>query len=332
MSKAVRKRCELLFLRGTNTMADELQNKVKIRFKFRSGEEFEAEGNLDFIEKQRADFLQLIGKDGVRGGRRGTSPGAFRPAGIGPFAGERPDGNQPATSGLSARQPADAAAYASSQSANTYTPAGQAGENLPDTGNYRTASSTDIPTVYPPSPSPVCDIAAPNADEPAFYRRTPPTHPAAAPIRSYDGKSAAPRLNTEIPAASPNNARFRSHAPSIGQSEKQLWEQIIRSDDKLVSLRRKSRQLSPDTAALVLLAAAKVLLGAADGYSALLLSKSLKKSGYGGERLDRVLAGQMRQRFISSDGTKRSRLYLLSDEGFARAYVLATKLAAEWRI
>jgi hypothetical protein len=111
-----------------------------------------------------------------------------------------------------------------------------------------------------------------------------------------------------------------------------LWEQIIRTDDKLVFLRRKSRQLSPDTAALVLLAAAKVLLGASDGYSALLLSKALKKSGYGGERLDRVLAGEMRQGTIRSDGTKRSRLYLLSDEGFARAYVLATKLADEWHI
>ena len=43
-------------------MSQETEQKVKIRFKFRSGEEFEAEGNPDFIERQRAQFLYLIGK------------------------------------------------------------------------------------------------------------------------------------------------------------------------------------------------------------------------------------------------------------------------------
>lgn len=323
-------------------MADDLQNKVKIRFKFRSGEEFEAEGNLDFIEKQRADFLQLIGKDGVRGGRRGTVPGALRQPENELYGGEIAAGSRPAATDLSTR-PSGATGYPSARSAenpylpghpteNPYAPARQAGENPLGTGDYPATSATAAPTNYPSSALTAPSVPAPNTDEPAFYRRTTPAHPAAAPVYLSDRKPAAPRLNTEIPAASPDNARFRRQAPSSGQPERQLWEQIIRSDDKLVFLRRKSRQLSPDTAALVLLAAAKVLLGASDGYSALLLSKALKKSGYGGERLDRVLAGQMRQGLVSSDGTKRSRLYLLSDEGFARAYVLATKLVDEWRM
>ena len=120
-----------------------------------------------------------------------------------------------------------------------------------------------------------------------------------------------------------------SRQQNASSADVRLWEEIVRVDDRLVYLRRKSRQLSPETAALVLIAAAKVLLRATEGYSALLLSKALKKSGYGGERLDRVLAGEMRQGTVRSDGTKRSRLYLLSDEGFAHAYVLADKLAKE---
>ena len=94
----------------------------------------------------------------------------------------------------------------------------------------------------------------------------------------------------------------------------------------MVFLRRKNRLLTSDTAALVLLAAAKVLLRLPDGYSALALSKSLKKSGYGGERLDRVLGGEMKTGTVRSVGTKRSRFYLLSDEGFAKAFILAGKL------
>ena len=38
------------------------QETHKIRFKFASGEEFEAEGTLDFVEKQRDYFLTLIKK------------------------------------------------------------------------------------------------------------------------------------------------------------------------------------------------------------------------------------------------------------------------------
>ena len=43
-------------------MEDPMEKKAKIRFKFRTGEEFEAEGNPDFIEKQRTEFLLLINK------------------------------------------------------------------------------------------------------------------------------------------------------------------------------------------------------------------------------------------------------------------------------
>ena len=251
-------------------MTDNTENKVKIRFKFRSGEEFEAEGNPDFIEKQRADFLQLIGKDGSRARRSSTGVQAA----VSPVVTE---------------------------------------------GEYSSEENiSDVQPALPPA----------HTAEPAFYRRktTPYVPTGDAPVLPP-----TPQVTLGISAA--ENARIRPSQTSSLSDERELrlWEQIIRTDDKLVYLRRKSRLLSPNTAALVLIAAAKVLLQATDGYSALALSKSLKKSGYGGERLDRVLGGEMKQGLIHSDGTKRSRLYLLSDEGFARAYVLATKLADEWR-
>ena len=44
-----------------------------------------------------------------------------------------------------------------------------------------------------------------------------------------------------------------------------------------------------------------------------------------------MLGPDLRQGTLRAEGSKRSRAYLLSDEGFARAYVLAGKLAEEWR-
>ena len=254
-------------------MADETPNKVKIRFKFRSGEEFEAEGNPDFIEKQRADFLQLIGKDGSRSTPR-----------------------KPAT---------------------------------PLSG---TVSVNNTP-IYPAENSQIAITDDINTQEPAAYRRqnTPSAYISQGDtFRSSEIWPKSGGISRGISAAEARQSH-RTEKALASDTDMLLWEGLVRTDDRLVYLRRKSRQLSPDTAALVLIAAAKILLRANEGYSALLLSKALKKSGYGGDRLDRVLANEMRQGHVRSDGTKRSRLYLLSDEGFAKAYVLATKLAEEWQ-
>lgn len=244
-------------------MSESSANKVKIRFKFRSGEEFEAEGNPDFIEKQRSDFLQLIGKDELPSTYRRTRP-VQMPAPA-PVLEDTP------TVASSAAQPSD-----------------------PQLGEI-----------------------------PAIYRRSAEQHPSIPSITWLkDGG-----ISRSISAAEARQGRRNVSS----DADIRLWEQLVRTDDRLVYLRRKSRQLSADTAALLLIAAAKVLLRDTEGYSALLLSKALKKSGYGGERLDRALAGEMRQGTIRCEGTKRSRIYLLSNEGFARAYVLATKLAQEWQ-
>ena len=234
-------------------MAENEQNKVKIRLKLRSGEEFEAEGSPDFIEKQRTEFLQLIGK---------------------PAKSQETEWRD-----LSAPKPV-----------RRSTP------RLPAVRPFAQPSPTDLPAtpVYP----------APSITQAGF---------AAAEQVSLRGENSLSK-----PATAPQGAHTA------------LWEQVVKVDDGLVILRRKSRLLSPETAAIVLIAAAKELLREKDGYSALSLSKSLTKSGYGGGRLDRVLTSEMRQGTVKAVGSKRSRAYVLSDEGFARGFVLAEKLAGEW--
>lgn len=106
-----------------------------------------------------------------------------------------------------------------------------------------------------------------------------------------------------------------------------LWEQLLKEEGDIVVLRRKMR-LSAAEAASLLVAGARVLLKKPD-YPALHLSQSMRKSGFDEGRLDRILAPEIRNGHLASTGSKRSRTYRLTNEGFAKAFVLAEKLAKE---
>lgn len=106
-----------------------------------------------------------------------------------------------------------------------------------------------------------------------------------------------------------------------------LWEQLLKEEGDIVVLRRKMR-LSAAEAASLLVAGARVLLKKPN-YPALHLSQSMRKSGFDEGRLDRILAPEIRNGHLASDSSKRSRTYRLTNEGFAKAFVLAEKLAKE---
>lgn len=106
-----------------------------------------------------------------------------------------------------------------------------------------------------------------------------------------------------------------------------LWEQLLKEEGDIVVLRRKMR-LSAAEAASLLVAGVRVLLKKPN-YPALHLSQSMRKSGFDEGRLDRILAPEIRNGHLASDGSKRSRTYRLTNEGFAKAFVLAEKLAKE---
>lgn len=111
----------------------------------------------------------------------------------------------------------------------------------------------------------------------------------------------------------------------------EIWERVCKTEGSLVLIRRKSRHLTPQSAALLVLAAAKVLLKQSE-YSALSLVKSLKFGGYmeEGERVDRLLHNDIKEGIITAGGYKRGRAYSTSAEGFARAFVLAEKIVKEF--
>lgn len=187
-------------------MPEETEKTLKIRFRFPGGEEFEAQGTLEFIERQRNYFLDLIGKQ---------------------------------------------------------------------TRNSSASQSAPSPT--------------------------------------------QPNAPTPTPALTPVQEAFPA---------KRLWEKLFKEEGDEVIFRRKMR-LEPQEAALLLLAAARVLLNQS-ACKALSLSQMLQKSGFtNAGRLDRLLQQETHNGYLESEGIKRGRIYRLTNAGFARAFVLAEKLAGE---
>ena len=214
---------------------EETEKCLKIRLRFPGGEEFEAQGNREFIEEQRNYFLSLIGKKG--GNSAGGSQGAKMP---------------------------------------------------------RPAVSAPRRTTYP--------LLTPNA--------------APAPLPELSTRPAAERQAKLGERGMIEQTTGPEMPPS---SVLRYWEQILKVDGDLVLLRKKMR-LSAAEAASLLIAGAKTALD---------LSRAMRKSGFEEGRLDRLLAPEIRQGHLICQGVKRGRSYQLTNEGFAKAFVLAEKLAGE---
>ena len=142
-----------------------------------------------------------------------------------------------------------------------------------------------------------------------------------------------PPQSVPIPPLSAIPPAMRSsNMPQNGENAEitapvRLWEQLLKEDGAIVVLRRKMRLTAAEAASL-LVAGARVLLKKPT-YSALNLSQSMRKSGFDEGRLDRILTPEIRNGHLESEGAKRSRTYCLTNEGFAKAFVLAEKLAQE---
>lgn len=114
-------------------------------------------------------------------------------------------------------------------------------------------------------------------------------------------------------------------APGSAQpSELRLWERVFKEDANALILRQKAKLSAPELA-LLILAGARVLLQKEE-YSALDLAHSFKACGGKGGRLDRLLTPELQAGRILAVGSKRSRTYRLTAEGFARAFTMAEKL------
>lgn len=120
--------------------------------------------------------------------------------------------------------------------------------------------------------------------------------------------------------------------PFLKTPSGEVWDKAAYSDGDNIIIRRKSKLIKPQIAALIVLGTAKVLM-AKEAISALELAKSLKLSGYlkEGQRLDRLLEGEIKEGFLSYEGSKRNRLYRISAAGQAKAYTWAEKLLQEYQ-
>lgn len=119
---------------------------------------------------------------------------------------------------------------------------------------------------------------------------------------------------------------------SIPTPSSEVWDKIAYSDGESIIIRRKSKLIKPQIAALIILGANKIL-NAQDTLSALELAKSLKLSGYlkEGQRLDRLLEGEIKEGHLSYEGSKRNRHYRLNAIGQAKAYTWAEKLLQDFQ-
>ena len=133
---------------------------------------------------------------------------------------------------------------------------------------------------------------------------------------------ATPIVSAQAPLQMP---RPITHTP---HTELYLWEKLLKEDGNVLILRHKAK-LPPQDVASLLLAGARVLLKK-PAYPALELARSLIACGINEGRLDRLLACEVQAGRIVGEGSKRGRTYKLTNEGFARSFVLAEKLLKEF--
>ena len=90
----------------------------------------------------------------------------------------------------------------------------------------------------------------------------------------------------------------------------------------------KPDKLTAQDAVLILLAAEKALKNNLS-LPALSISKMVKESGFHHERLDRLLAYFIRSGLVRFEGTKRNRLYSITEQGFQQAALLVHSLFSQ---
>ncbi len=123
----------------------------------------------------------------------------------------------------------------------------------------------------------------------------------------------------------PEDTREAARKTPKEADESPIWEALAEAKNGLTILKNKHPQLKAGEAALLILAAERQLNKTAD-FSAITLSKAVKASGYVPERLDRLLTKAIKEGLIKASGTKRNRVYHITDRGLERAWLNARKL------
>lgn len=266
---------------GGSFMAENEEKSFKLRLRLKNGAEFEAEGSLPFIEKQKEEFFKLFQiEDGEMSSSENYYEQKIIPTNLRDF--------------------------------------GVMGQNNAERGDYLTNKtiSLDKRKIYTPK----TDIwGYPKTPMPQTYRNGE-ENPAGKYNPEYFGKGPSPRgeLRKKV---------FKKADRPIPRPESSVWDRIAYCEGEYIIIRRKDKNLNSASAALIILGGAKMLRNASK-MSALELSKSLKLSGYlkQNERLDRVLAAEIKEGTIVYEGSKRNRGYIITQSGTAKAYTSAERI------
>ncbi len=269
----------------------------KLRIKLKTGEEFEAEGSLDFIEQQKEAFLKIIK----------TSAYTEIVQNIG--YGQKIVPETAATCTHPKEGELFNSAGINPEAEDVWDAAPQADSNLiqtPKENIQKYSPKTDIWGVPKISAAPIYvkDEENPAGKyRPAYFGKMPQ-------IRPHERKKPVKPTETPIP-----------------KPEGSVWERIAYPEGEYIIIRRKDKSLTAADAALIILGAAKIFRNASK-MSALELSKSLKLSGYlkGNERLDRILAPEIKDSRLVYEGSKRNRDYMITQSGTAKAYTAAERV------
>ena len=352
----------------------------KLRLKLKTGEEFEAEGSMEFVKTQKDDFLKLTKQE------KNEENNSFSSYSINSIPNQHNINtslNYPNIENEFSNNPTkDFNARPTLQETSTQ----QTGMNvLPLNNNINIMERTDITSSaeqkdfeanIKPFPTDKAGKTQSSANtkqmqnptartKPAPYLRpikynlpsqTSPSH-YEQPQYQNDFDNAQKKYDThdehhprtlraplyrkdkELESGQYNPAYFTKPAqtklPSkklpkehiIVQPQQSVWQRIAYADDQHIILRRKDKTLSSAIAALIILGAAKILIGTPQ-MTALELSRSLKLSGYlkENERLDRILTPEIRLSCLVYEGSKRNRAYTLTQSGMAKAYTAAERI------
>ena len=249
-----------------NTNGTPQNQKVKLRLRLKSGEEFEAEGSLPFVLEQKEQFLS---HNAPQFSKKYTTPQQLP------------------------QQHAETAPN------TVFTPQNNI-QTMPENEGGNTLPQQEL---QPTQPEPT--------------RVTPSEYNLHIPAIRRRQLEAENRISTTANTTTTNDRQN-------WQIDGKIWSKIAYLDGTDIVLRRKVRDLKPNLAALITLAAAKMLAGTTK-MSALELSKSLKMSGYlkPTERLDRIIAPEIKAGTLFFEGSKRNREYMISQTGTAKAYTSA---------
>lgn len=128
-----------------------------------------------------------------------------------------------------------------------------------------------------------------------------------------------------IAAAPPSGEEAPGASAAGASAETAFWAKIVEHKGELLMLRIKAPGTGAVEAVLILMAANRAL-NLKEDMSAIILSKALKTSGYEPDRLDRLLAKEIREGRITASGTKRNRTYRLTQKGMEAASAAIIRL------